>query len=170
MARDTAGDPSSASHVVQAPQVDAAAFRQGWLVQSRLLSLFKSDRIDRDALDAACIWPGWAETIRPTKVQRWDVRVDVPLAPNDTPALHRVRAAAMLREVAEALGPLRIAILEAAVVKDRSWVELGRLLRVSDKTARHLCAEAVTALATWLAGETVPSPPAIRFRNQPGSL
>jgi hypothetical protein len=155
---------------VQAPQVDTAAFRPGWLVQTRLLSLFESGRIDRDALDAACIWRGWAETITPTKVQRWDVRVDAPLAPNDTPALHRVRAAAKLREVAEALGPLRVAILEAVVVKDRPWVELGRLLRTSDKTARHYAAEAVTALAAWRNGQTVPPPPVVRFRNQPSSL
>jgi hypothetical protein len=69
-----------------------------------------------------------------------------------------------------ALGPLRVAILEAVVVKDRPWVELGRLLRTSDKTARHYAAEAITALAAWRNSETVPPPPVIRFRNEPRRL
>jgi hypothetical protein len=155
---------------VQAPQVDATAFRPGWLVQSRLLSLFEAGRIDRNALDAACIWRSWAETITPTRVQSWDVRVDAPLAPNDTPMMRRVRAAAKLREAAAALGQLRVAILDAVVVRDRPWVGLGRSLRVSDKTARHYAAEAIAALAAWRNGETVLPPPAIRFRNEPGRL
>jgi hypothetical protein len=157
-------------HDVAAPRVDARVFHPGWRVQTRLLSLFEAGRIDRNALDAACIWRSWAETITPTRVQSWDVRVDAPLSPNDTPMMRRVRAAAKLREVAEALGPLRVAILEAVIVRDRSWVELGRLLRLSDKAAKDRVVEALEALADWCAGRTVAPMPEIRFRNQPSRL
>jgi hypothetical protein len=108
-----------------APQVDAAAFRQGWLVQTRLYSLFEAGRIDQTALDAALAWRRWAEVIAPTKVQSWEVRVDMPAGPGDGGMAHRVDAAGRLRQAAAALGPLRIAILEACVLKDHSWLELG---------------------------------------------
>jgi hypothetical protein len=140
---------------VQAPQIDGAAFRPGWLVQTRLYGLFIAGRIDRDGLDAALAWRTWAETVAPAVVQSWTVRVDTPLVPNDTGMLLRIRAAAKLRQAAEALGQLRIAILEAVAVKDRSWVELGRLLRVSDKTASSHAVEAIEALADWRAGRAI---------------
>jgi hypothetical protein len=156
-------------HDITAPQIDAATFRPGWLVRTRLWSLFDNGRIDHAALDAALAWRRWAEVISPTKVQSWEVRVDTPAGPGGGAMAHRIDAAGRLRSAAAALGKLRIAILEACVLKDHSWLELGRLLRVSDKTARDRAAEAIAALAAWRAGEVPPPPPELRFRNQPGS-
>ena len=138
-------------------------------MQTRLWSLLEAGKIDRAALDAALTWRRWAEVIAPTRVQSWEVRVDTPAGPGDGGMAHWIDAAARLREVTEALGQLRIAILEACVLKDHPWLTLGRLLRVSDKTARDHAAEAITAQAAWRAGEAVPPPPELRFRNQPGS-
>lgn len=136
----------------------------------RLDSLLEAGRIDREAWDAAHEWRRWAETIHPSPAQRWDIRVDHSLTiAADAGMLHRLQAAARLREAAAAIGPLRAKILEAVMVHDRSWSELGRLLQVSDKTARERAVEAVTALADWRASRSVPAPPAVRFRNQPGS-
>jgi hypothetical protein len=59
--------------------------------------------------------------------------------------LSRVNAAAKLRQAAGALGPLRLKLLEAAVLQDRSWRELGQLLPASDKTAKDYCVEAIGA-------------------------
>jgi hypothetical protein len=157
--------------VVTPPRVDGAAFRPGWRVSTRLDSLLEAGRIDRDQWDAAHEWRRWAETIHPSPAQNWDVRVDHSLnIAADAGMVHRLAAAARLREAAEAIGPLRARILEAVVVHDRSWLELGRLLQVSDKTAVQRAAEAVAALADWRNGRTVAEPPAVRFRNQPGSL
>ena len=154
-------------HDVTAPQIDPTAFRPGWLVQTRLWSLFDSGKIDRDGLDAALTWRRWAEVITPIRVQSWEVRVDMRAGPGDGGMAHRVDAAGRLREAAAALGRLRIAILEACVLKDHSWLALARLLRVSDKTARDRTVEAITALTAWRAGELVPPPPEERFRNEP---
>ena len=156
-------------HDVIAPQIDAAAFRPGWLVQTRLYSLFEAGRIDRDALDAALTWRRWAEVTAPTKVQSWQIRLDTPSGPGDGGMAHRIDAAGRLRESAAALRPLRVAILEACALRDVSWLALARLLRVSDKTARDRTVEAIAALTAWRAGEPVPPPPEERFRNQPGS-
>jgi hypothetical protein len=156
-------------HDVIAPRVDATTFHPGWLVQTRLYSLFTAERIDHAALDAALAWRRWGEIVAPTKVQSWQTRVDTSVGLRDGGIAHRIDAASRLRAAAEALGPLRIVVLEGCVLRDCSWLELARLLGVSDKTARDRAAEAVTALAAWRAGEPVPPPPELRFRNQPGS-
>lgn len=157
-------------HDVTPPQVDTTAFRQGWRVASRLDSLLEAGRIDREAWDCAHEWRLWAEKVTPLRQQRWDVRVDVSAVPNDAGMLLRVNAASKLREAVQALGELRIRIIEAVVVRDQSWRMLGQLMRVSDKTARDYAAEAINALADWRCGRTVALPLVLRYRNQPGSL
>lgn len=155
-------------HDVAAPQVDATAFRQGWRVCSRLDSLLEVGRIDRESWDAAHAWRRWAETVTPFGRQSWDVRVDVSVVPNDTGMLIRTTAATKLREVAAALGELRVRILEAVLVKDLPWTELGKLLRLSDKAARDWAVEALEALADHCGGRAVALPPALRYRIEPG--
>jgi DNA-directed RNA polymerase specialized sigma24 family protein len=156
-------------HRVEAPQVDGTAFRQAWLRTTKLDSLLEAGRIDRDQHSAACRWRTWAEKAAPLHAQAWDVRVDRSPVPNDTAALLRVQTASRLRGVAEALGPLRVRLLTMCVGEDRSWREIGDRLGIDGKTARAWCAAAVIALAAFLAGEPVPEPPVLRFRNQPGS-
>jgi hypothetical protein len=157
-------------HQVQPPRIDAGAFRPGWLVMARVDSLLERGLIDREAWDAAHEWRRWAETVHPSPTTRLETRVDISTVPRDAGMLHRLGVATRLRECAEAIGPLRTKILEALIVHDRSWSELARLLQVSDKTAMARAAEAVAALADWRAGRSVASPPAIKFRNQPGRL
>ncbi len=157
-------------HDVTAPQVDSTAFRQGWRVTTRLDALLDAGRIDREAWEAAQQWRRWAEVVTPFRAQAWDVHVDVSVVPTDAGMLLRVNAAAKLRQVADALGPLRVKLLESVVVKDLSWLELARLLRVSDKTAQGFAVEALEALADWQAGRAVAAAPVLRFRNQPGRL
>jgi hypothetical protein len=157
-------------HTVETPQVDANAFRQAWRVQTRLDGLLESGRIDREQFEAAQAWRRWAETVTPFRAQSWDVRVDASLMANDAGMLFRVKAASSLRAAADALGELRIRLLEACVLRDRSWREIGDRLRVDAKTAIRYTVEAITALADWHAGRTVAPPPVIRYRNQPRSL
>jgi hypothetical protein len=58
-------------HDVEAPQVDAANFRQGWRVHSRLASLAESGRIDREQLEAAITWGIWAERVTTRGTTSW---------------------------------------------------------------------------------------------------
>jgi hypothetical protein len=157
-------------HEVAAPQVDHAHFRPGWKVQTKLDALLETGRINREAWDCAQLWRRWAEVVTPFRAQSWDVHVDASTVANDTSMLFRVNAAAKLRAAAVALGELRIRLLEACVLKDRSWRELGQLLRVSDKTAMRFVVEALEALGDHAAGRAVAPAPIIRFRNQPGSV
>jgi hypothetical protein len=156
-------------HTVERPQVDSTAFRQGWRVTTRLDGLLEAGRIDREAWDAACLWRRWVERTAPLPAQAWDVRVDRSLVPNDAATLARVQTTAKLRSVAEALGPLRIRLLQFCVMDDRSWREIGDRLRMDAKTARIWVAAAIAALAAFLAGEPVPDPPRLRARIQPSS-
>jgi hypothetical protein len=157
-------------HDVEAPAVDATAFRQGWRVTTRLDALLEAGRIDSEQHDAAHAWRRWAELIGLSHVQRWDVRPDAPCYPSDLPMLRRVQAAARLRACTEALGELRTRLLDCCVVRDLSSGEIAALLRVSDKTATSRVVEALSALADWRCGRTVAPPPVLRFRNQPGSV
>ena len=110
-------------HDVAAPQVDSTAFRQGWRVCSRLDSLLEAGAITRDAWDAAHTWRRWVEKTTPLRSQPWDVRVDRSLTTNDSVMLHRVTAATKLRGAAQALGELRMRLLELHVIRDASWRE-----------------------------------------------
>jgi hypothetical protein len=157
-------------HDVVPPQIDTHTFRPGWRVTTRLDGLLEAGRIDREQWDAACTWRRWAETVTPSRVQPWEIRVDTPAVPNETGVLLRVQTSGKLRAAAEALGPLRIKLLEWVVARDFAWREIGRFMRVSDKTARDRAVEALTALADWHAGRTVAPAPVIRFRNEPGRL
>jgi hypothetical protein len=71
---------------------------------------------------------------RPPELARMSWYGGVRCAINDGGMAHRVDAAGRLRQAAAALSPLRIAILEALVLRDCAWTELARLLRLSDKT------------------------------------
>jgi hypothetical protein len=155
-------------HDVAAPQVDSRAFRQGWRVQTRLDSLLEAGRIDREAWDCTQEWRRWAETVTPFKAQLWDVRMDISSVPTDAGMLLRVRAATKLREAAAALGELRIRLLDACVLKDRSWRDISGLLRISDKTAQNFVVEAITALTDWRCGRPIAAAPVLRYRIEPG--
>ena len=157
-------------HDVVEPQVDQHSFRQGWRVSTRLDSLLESNRISREQWGFGHEWLRWAETVTPYRAQSWDARVDVSTVPNDAGMLIRTKAATRLRETAAALGELRVRILEAVLVKDMPWTQLGTLLRLSDKAARDWAVETLEALADHCAGRPVAPPPGFRFRNQPGSL
>lgn len=83
------------------------------------------------------------------RVQRWETHVDVSQLPSDTGAFRRTYAATKLRDSAEALGELRVRLLEVCVLHDYSWRQISERLHVSDKTAANYTAEAISALSDW---------------------
>ncbi len=155
-------------HDVAAPQVDPTAFRQGWRVASRLDQLLEAGAIERESWEAAGQWRRWAETTAPARAQAWDVRVDRSLTSNETAMLHRVTAAARLRACAQALGELRIQLLDLHVIRDASWRDISARAGVSDKTVKAMVIEALEALADHCAGRVVAAVPVIRYRIEPG--
>ena len=79
--------------------------------------------------------------------------------------LRRVQAATRLRACAEALGELRVRLLDCCVLRDLSWREIAALLRVSDKTATvWVVGAALSALSDWRRGCTVAPPLIHRYR------
>jgi hypothetical protein len=149
-------------HDVTPPEISRDAFRQGWLVRTRLWGLLDAGRIDREAFDSALTWRRYAETIAPSPVTSFAPRVDISTGPNDLHMVRRVNAAGWIRACTDALGPLRVKLLEFSVRDDRSWRDIAELLRVSDKTAIARVVEAIEALADHVAGRTVAPPPVLR--------
>jgi hypothetical protein len=153
-------------HDVDAPQVDGTAFRQAWRVRTRLNGLLEDALIDREQWDAMQQWIRLAGRVAPIPASGWTPRVDHSIVPDDSTMLYRVRVAAQQRSAIEALGALRIHLLDV-VARDFSWQAIARMLGVVDgKTARSACIEAITALSDWLAGRPVnPEAPLARPRR-----
>ena len=126
----------------------------------------EAGRIDRRELEAALTWRGWCEAIGRLPVQSWEIRVQRSLF-NGTPSPVQATAAAQLRDAAAVLGPERVRLLEWSVVEDMSWIDIGKRIGLSDKTAIGWVIEAISALALWSRGLPVPDPPPARFRNRP---
>jgi hypothetical protein len=156
-------------HQVRPPQVDDTAFRQGWLVRSRVLSLYENGQIDREQYEAVLWWRRSAERLSRLPTQKWLTQVDGSHQPGNGVSEAELVSATALRASALALGARRVGLLLAAVIQDRSWHDLGRQLGVDHKTAKSRVLEAIGALALWKAGEPVPPPPRERFRNKPSS-
>ena len=167
MVRGTLAEPIK--RPVTPPKVDGRAFRPAWLINSRLLQLAESGRIGRTELDAAETWRRWFEAAARPAVTHYRERVDSSLADQGS-AQHRLDPVARLHAAGTALGPDRLMLLHLCVVEDRSWQQIANRMRFSDKTALVRTIEALEAPAAYLAGEPVPPPPGVRFRNQPSSL
>jgi hypothetical protein len=120
--------------------------------------LAEAGRIGGAELAAGIAWRGWVESIGRVWVQAWVARTRASLIPR-MPGDRQLAAASRLRAAALALGEDRTRLLFWVLVDDLSWVELGARILLSDKTTKDRCAEALSALASWLAGQPVPDPP-----------
>ncbi len=103
-----------------------------------------------------------------TGVRDYDQRCRVVV--EDRLSIGRLDAASWLRRVTEALGKNATWLIEQCVVRDASWRELGRKLRISDKTAQSWTATVLQSLADHLAGRPVVDLPRERYRNEPGRM
>ena len=137
---------------------------------SRLDGLHAAGKSSCEAFGFATQWRRWAQVVTPHRQMAWQVRVDVAAVSNGTGMLHRVNAATKLRDVAEALGPLRVRLLETCLLLDAPWRRIAERLRCSDKAVVAWTVEAIEALADHLDGRTVTPPPVLRVRNHQGSL
>jgi hypothetical protein len=156
-------------HDILPPQVDADAFRPGWMVRSRALALVENKLISGQEYQTVLWWRRAAEQLGRMPSQKWLARVDGSSRPDDGMTEAVLAAANAFRASVLALGQRRVGLLLAVIIQDRSWHDVGRQLGLSRKTAQLRALEAIRALHLWRIGEPVPPPPREKFRNQPGS-
>lgn len=146
-------------HDVEAPRVDERAFRQGWIVRTRLDQLLADKRITRGEYQAACDYRTAWGTSRELR------RVNVPLgmirfAASSTPDEGLVRkfdAEAKLVAVEAAIGALATGLVVACVIEDLSWAATARFCHRNPETVRDWTVVALRALArAWGSRQDAP--------------
>jgi hypothetical protein len=135
-------------HEVEAPIVDAAAFRQGWRVRTRLDGLILDGAITPAEWRAAVAFRTAAERIL---AAAWSspIWLGAPGARGRAhdPIASQLDDLAWLRELCQALGKRDFDLVGLCVVDDVSWADLGRQRKVDPKTARAWTVRAIKALA-----------------------
>ena len=138
-------------HELLAPVTNGTERREAWRIHTRVAALRKDGSLD-DADHVAC-----------ERFQRdWDIGIEgvseggslerVDCAGGISgPADRQVDALSDLRAVQDAIGPTAMLLLEMAIAKDASWVETGRRIGCSDKTARQRATVAIKALTAHYA-------------------
>lgn len=138
----------AAKHRIVAPQMDAAAFRPGWRIESRLHGLFSAGAITREGLDAGRRWRrDWEaalERSRSSTAQLTAIRSNNGSGSGPAP---RLAALARLRAAEAALGTFAARLLQLCLARDLAWTQIGRVCRCTDKTAARWTATAIAALA-----------------------
>jgi hypothetical protein len=140
------------------PRVEPREFRTGWRIKTHVFALAEGGFIGRAELEAGLPWRAWSETLGRQRTQSWSIRVDRKNSADMTE--HELAAAGKLKAAAAALGPERTELLLLLIVDDCRWAVICAVAGVKDpKTVKDRCAEALAALAWWLAGRPVPDPP-----------
>jgi hypothetical protein len=163
----------SHAEAIDAPRIDATAFRQGWRVRTRLDALLADGRIDATAWQSATEYrDGWSR-VHAIGGRSWGTRG----AGADPHARLLAVAATMERllRVQATLGPDHAGLIYACVVEDRSWASIASRLHVRRaETARDRTVLALRALAwAWSRGPAVGSAVfayAPKARRRPGCL
>jgi hypothetical protein len=132
---------------LEPPRVDAAVFRQGWRIVTRLDGLLADGAIDLPAWSAAVAFrTAWE---RATAVPQRGPPL-MTMRGSGTPggaSLARLEAVGRLRRVADALGPFHCRLLQGCVVLDLSWSEMARQHHVDRSTIRRWTVRALDRLA-----------------------
>ena len=137
-------------HQVEAPRVDDRHFRPHWRIITRLDGLLIDRAITQSEWHAAADYRDLVDQLRRRTLAR-------PAAMGTGPGVgsnvvdrlvDNLDAGARLRQIRAALGAVVCALLDAALVRDLSWAELGRELCRDPKTARAWVIAAIKALRT----------------------
>jgi hypothetical protein len=131
-------------HELDAPTIDGVAFRPFYRRRSRIDSLVADAAITPIVWRAAVVYRGLAEH---ATAAAWGARDDesrdrMPRMPNAA-MVDRVAARYRLQVIRRRIGTFATRMIDAIVVEDLPWAELGRRLIVDPKTAR---AWGITAL------------------------
>lgn len=134
-------------HDVEDPRVDERAFRQGWIVRTRLDQLLADDRISRAEWQTASEYrQTWAVARELVGVEPGMIRVAGSSSADDA-TIARVDAVTKLRLVEAAIGNLAARLLLACLVHDLRWAVVARYLGRNPETVRDWTVLAIRALA-----------------------
>jgi hypothetical protein len=123
-------------HAVEAPEVDARAFRQGWRVSTRLDRMLAARQIDGGVWQAAADYRAAWEAALALRSGVSASRVTGNGGDREAAMLTRMSHASRLRWVDGQLGHLASWLVFACVVEDQSWHRMGRRLGVRNTTAQ----------------------------------
>jgi len=134
-------------HDVEAPRVDERAFRQGWIVRTRLDQLLADARITRGEYQIAIEYrQTWAIARELAAIEPGMIRVAGSSSADDA-TIARLDAVTKLRIVEDAIGSLAARLLLASLVHDLAWAAIARYLRKDPQTVRDWTVLAIHALA-----------------------
>jgi hypothetical protein len=137
----------TAHHDVEEPRVDERAFRQGWIVRTRLDQLLADDRISRAEWQAASEYrQTWAIARELVGVEPGMIRV-AGASSADAAMIARVDAVTKLRLVEAAIGSLYARLLLACLVHDLAWARIARFIGKHPETVRDRTVLAIRSLA-----------------------
>jgi hypothetical protein len=137
----------SAHHDVEEPRVDERAFRQGWIVRTRLDQLLVDDRITRAEWQAASEYRAtWAIARELVGVEPGMIHVEGSSSADDA-TIARLDAVTKLRIVEAAIGTFDARLLLACLVHDLAWARTARFVRKHPETVRDRTVLAIRALA-----------------------
>jgi hypothetical protein len=135
-------------HDVEDPRVDERAFRQGWIVRTRLDQLLADGRITRAEWQAASEYRAtWAIARELVGIEPGMIRV-AGSSSIDAAMIARVDAVTKLRLVEAAIGSLAARLLLACLVHDLRWAAIARFVRKDPQTVRDWTVLAIRALAS----------------------
>ena len=141
-------------HDVEAPRVDERAFRQGWIVRTRLDQLLADARITRGEYQIAIEYrQTWAIARELAAIEPGMIRVAGGSSADDA-TIARLDAVTKLRIVEDAIGSLAARLLLACLVHDLAWAAIARYLRRNPETVRDWTVSAIHALARAWTGAT----------------
>lgn len=139
-------------HDLEAPRVGQDAFRQAWLVRTRLDQLLAAKRITPDEWQAAIEYRHtWAVAMELSGADPAMVRV-TSAGTFDAATVARLDATTKLRVIEAVIGTLATKLLIASVIKDLTWAAIGRACRRSPHTVQDWTVLAIRALAPAWAG------------------
>jgi hypothetical protein len=137
-------------HAVEAPRVDARAFRQGWRVSTRLDRLLAAGLIDGGVWQAAADYRAAWEAALELRSGIDAGRMTGNGGDREAAMLARMSHASRLRRVDGQLGLLASWLVFACVIEDQSWHRMGRRLGVRNTTAQSWTIAALRRMtALW---------------------
>jgi DNA-directed RNA polymerase specialized sigma24 family protein len=131
---------------IEPPRVDAATFRQGWRVRTRLDALRSAGRINLEVWQAAVEYRAAYDRWQASGGGELAGRISGGADAHDR-MLGLVDTLATLTAVERRIGRLATALCVACVVEDLSWPEIGRRCGRSNHTAEAWTVRALRALA-----------------------
>lgn len=156
-------------HDVEAPRVDERAFRQGWIIRTRLDQLLNDERITRGEYQSATEFrAAWISARELRGPEGGMIRV-AGARDRDAATIARLEAARRVRVVEHSLGRLAFALVTACVIEDLSWASIAKYCHRNPETIRDWTVSAIRGLArAWaVATGRQDADPPVRRRGRP---